>query len=156
MKTHTGTGKMSKYNLRRSPQFKHILLSSCQIRKNNIDGNREANLGQRRLRRKGCLGEGRCGEREREGEGRGAKWKNESHERKERRQAENCKAFSSTRFGPRTVSQRRNINAANDRVHPQTHTRTAPAIVDGALASLLLKSLKPRGIEEKTQLCVFF
>lgn len=59
---------MSKYNLRRSPQFKHILLSSCQIWKNNIDGNREANLGQRRLRRKGCLGEGRCGERERERE----------------------------------------------------------------------------------------
>ena len=94
--------------------------------------------------------------REREGEGRGAKWKNESHERKERRQAENCKAFSSTRFGPRTVSQLKNINAANDRVHPQTHTHTAPAIVDWALASLLLKSLKPRGIEEKTQLYVFF
>lgn len=47
---------MSKYSLR---QFKHTFLSSCQIvnKRKTIERNREAHLGQRRLRRNECIAE---------------------------------------------------------------------------------------------------
>lgn len=146
---------MSKYNLRRSPQFKHILLSSCQIRKNNIDGNREANLGQRRLRRKGCLGEGRCGERGRERE----------EVRNERMKV--MKGKSGDRQKTVRLSLQRGLGpglsvsaeTSTLQMTGYTHKHTLAQLRQSStetLASLLLQSLKPRGIEEKTQLCVFF